>query len=161
MKESNSPSQNNLPSTQLIEKINDLDTHLWRVVHVYHWKNAMPLLKLAAALKNKISEFNNPDLTPEMLKKLEPEFKTLLHSKDSIMQEHRQYWKIVAFNLALAFTGIGLFFVAIKVLHSAITQNRFALFFEDTQRIQKINAIDEEFSRSCDVLKNELAIQNP
>lgn len=68
------------------------------------------------------------------------EFHTLLHSKDSEMATHREYWKIIVANIAVALTIIGVVPVLVKL---AVTGKG---FFQATRRERLLNEVDMTLS---------------
>lgn len=71
-------------------------------------------------------------------------FSALLHSYDQQMSSSMSWGAIVA-NIAIALTGIGLLFIAVKLLHSNITEGQPLFFFQkrETAIEEKIADIEQ------------------
>ncbi len=91
-------------------------------------------LHLKQQLKN---FFESPQVEHiQQLEQFKVSFLRELHCKDEEMGAHRQAWKILVVNVALALTGIGLLVVGIKY---ALTGQ---CFFANTHRQDLVKAVD-------------------
>ncbi|MCC5792361.1 MAG: hypothetical protein JJT82_07125 [Legionellaceae bacterium] len=70
------------------------------------------------------------------------EFIKTLHSKDELMASHRQYWKVMVANIALALTVIGTLAVGLSLLV------RGHGFFNQTKSQQMVADLHEEINKS-------------
>lgn len=96
-------------------------------------------LLLGLELKKELKEFfeRPPEEQKENLSIFKESFMHQLHSKDGEMGIHREPWKIIVANVAIAFTGIGLIVLGIQY---ALNKR---CFFARTQREQLIEHIGE------------------
>lgn len=81
---------------------------------------------LSEELTTLINSFN--DKGPGSFDEFSSQFTKLLHSKDKQMSEYRVSWETICKNIAIAWSVIGLFAIAGKLIHSRVTEGR-ALFF--------------------------------
>jgi hypothetical protein len=94
---------------------------------------------------------NKPNST--QIQQFQSEFKTLLHSKDKEMKEHRAIWKPIIANIAwcVATLGIGLFIIAGRAGWNTIDACRNnkslaasdLIFFAQTNREKRIDSIEQ------------------
>jgi len=73
----------------------------------------------------------------ENVTRFKESFVRKLHSKDKEMSAHREQWKVILANIAIAFTGVGLFALGINY---ALTGQ---CFFATTKREQLVENIEE------------------
>jgi hypothetical protein len=76
-------------------------------------------------------------------KAFKQQFLAKLHSKDHLISVHRAYWKILITNIAIAFTGIGLFAIGVNYVLNK------QLFFAQTQREKLVNTILLDTMKIC------------
>lgn len=89
---------------------------------------------------------SNPDNSK--VQNLKSKFVTLLHSKDELMNDHRDpFWQIV-FNIMFALTGVGALAIAGKTVYSGLKHQQLSmnscLFFAKTASQEKIENIEEK-----------------
>jgi hypothetical protein len=119
------------------------------------------VILLAEQLENKASIFKRllqqKPIDPEKFAAFKEEFKTLLHSKDELMMEHREKWKPIVANILICFTGIGLLALSIKAganiisslyLGRPITLND-SLFFATTKSQNALAEVEKSFNKAA------------
>ncbi|MGQ3887786.1 hypothetical protein ACQUW5_01985 [Legionella sp. CNM-1927-20] len=68
-------------------------------------------------------------------------FKTLLHSEDDKLSKHREAWKPILANIALNV------FTLIKLVVSKIATHQATFFFQKTERMQKVDAVEQSLDK--------------
>ncbi|MCL9685525.1 hypothetical protein [Legionella maioricensis] len=110
-------------------------------------------LLLGLELKKELKEFYErpAEEQRENLSVFKDSFLHQLHSKDDEMAIHREKWKIIVANIAIALTGVGLIALGI---HYALNRQ---CFFALTKREQLIEHIEktEWLSPACSVLSRQ------
>ncbi|WP_131783053.1 hypothetical protein [Legionella gresilensis] len=115
-------------------------------------------IDLAYRLKDSLDEFlvKNEDelirggiVRKQRLLSFHENFKTLLHSEDDKLSKHREAWKPIVANIALNI------FSLIKLAISKITTRQATFFFQRTQRMQKVDAVEHSLDS---VVQNNLSI---
>ncbi|WP_133130209.1 ankyrin repeat domain-containing protein [Legionella yabuuchiae] len=88
--------------------------------------------------------------TPEQrnFAEFELRFSALLHSKDKEMSAYRISWGTIVANIAIALTGVGLLFIAGKLIHSKVTENRALFFFQKSKTTSEEKIADVEHAAS-------------
>ncbi|OCH97118.1 hypothetical protein A8135_05675 [Legionella jamestowniensis] len=120
----------NTTSLRKRSAINDLVPHLKT-----QWQNLSIELIKPSPDNNKVQH-------------LKSNFVTLLHSKDELINEHRDpFWQIVL-NLMFALTGVGALAIAGKTVYSSLKDQQLSinscLFFAKTASQEKIETIEEK-----------------
>lgn len=102
---------------------------------------ARPVCILALTLKKSLKVFfeKPPEQQQAEHQLFKEEFLELLHSEDKAFAEHRSYWKVVVANIAIAFTGIGLFALTGYALYTG------HCFFRHTQRENLRETVEKSF----------------
>ncbi|STX51714.1 Ankyrin repeat protein [Legionella busanensis] len=116
-------------------------------------------LDLASRLKNSLDEFmvKNEDelikggiVRKQLLLSFHEQFKTLLHSEDDKLSKHREAWKPIVANTALNI------FSLIKLTVSKIKTHQATFFFQQTKRMQKVDAVEHALDS---VVQNNLSLK--
>ena len=84
------------------------------------------------------SKFNKP--TVHDFFQFKNEIAHEINQSQDAMQEHRQYWKVILANVALALTGIG----AIFLLAKSLSEKKPTFFFKHTQREENLNKVKSQ-----------------
>lgn len=73
---------------------------------------------LALELKQDLKAFYEKPTEEQIATKaaFKQSFLKKLHSKDGEMSIHRERWKVIVANVAIAFTGLGLFAIGVNLL---------------------------------------------
>lgn len=107
------------------------------------------ITELAQALKQHLDYFvvKTLDTTPtvEAYTLFTEEFRIRLHSKDEELSQHRDLWRpflAILANITLGLITLG-FAVGVKLIHSKVTTGQFSFFCEKTERLEKIEVVDE------------------
>ncbi|WP_419418701.1 hypothetical protein ACNVED_09050 [Legionella sp. D16C41] len=108
--------------------------------------SAQTVINLANDLKENLDEFlvkNETTLQEggparkQLLQSFQQDFKTLLHSEDDHLSEHHgEAWKRIVANIALSV------FTLIKLTVSKLTTNQASFFFQQTERLKKVDAVE-------------------
>jgi len=75
-------------------------------------------IDLSGDLTAMANQFFEQEPAQRNFAEFEPRFSALLHSKDQEMSAYRIAWGTIVANIAIAFTGVGLLFIAGKLIHS-------------------------------------------
>jgi hypothetical protein len=92
---------------------------------------------LKKSLKNHYSKPLEEQRTTEQ--QFKTEFTQCLHSQDAAMSDHRDYWKVITANIAIALTGVGLLALGVQYFKTG------HCFFEQTKRQQLLGTIEESW----------------
>lgn len=105
-------------------------------------------IDLASKLTTMANEFFDKEPEQRNFAEFEPRFSTLLHSKDKEMSAYRISWGTIVANIAIALTGVGLLFIAGKLIHSKVTENRALFFFQKSKTTGEEKIADVEHAAS-------------
>jgi len=112
---------------------------------------------LAAQLKLDVNSFivQNPDKLPttDSYQKFAEKFIARLHSQDAIMNKHTS-WKPIIKNILAGVSTLGIA-LGIKLIHSKATTGRFSLFFDKTQKQEKVSAVEEKLKEMLHIPENK------
>ena len=102
-------------------------------------EKALTVFVLALNLKKSLKTFFEKPIEEQVAQQqqFKVEFKRLLHSQDRELIKHRAFWKVIVANIAIAFTGVGLFALGAYYLATG------HCFFHQTQRENLRDAIEE------------------
>jgi hypothetical protein len=103
------------------------------------------VVKLASLLTLRANSYfclEDSEKTLTIFNDFAKKFRTLLHGKDALMSTHREIWKPIIANIAIALSGIGLLLIAAQLIHSKLTTNTASFFFAKTKRQMLIDAVD-------------------
>ncbi len=78
--------------------------------------------------------------TIEDYNKFEIKFKARLHSQDDLMNKHTHNWKFIIVNILAALALIPL---AVKLIHSKLTENRATFFFDKTDKQRERDKVEQ------------------
>ncbi len=117
----------------------------------------VPKGQIAIDLANKLTVMANEffEKKPEErnFSEFKPQFLALLHSKDKEMSAHRNSWKTIIANIAIALTGVGLLLIAGQLIHSKVTENRALFFFQKSKTTSEEKIADVEHALNLDFSK--------
>lgn len=102
------------------------------------------IIDLANDLTIVTNQFFDQEPEQRNFAEFEPRFSKLLHSKDQEMSAYRIAWGTIIANIAIALTGIGLLFIAGKLIHSKVTENRALFFFQKSKTTSEEKIADVE-----------------
>jgi ankyrin repeat protein len=105
-------------------------------------------IDLASKLMAMADQFFKQEPAQRNFAEFEPRFSALLHSKDQEMCAYRIAWGTIVANIAIALTGVGLFFIAGKLIHSKATQGHALFFFQKSKTTSEEKIADLEESAS-------------
>jgi ankyrin repeat protein len=105
-------------------------------------------IELASKLTTMANEFFDQKPEQRNFAEFEPRFSALLHSKDKEMSAYRISWGTIVANIAIALTGVGLLFIAGKLIHSKATENRALFFFQKSKTTSEEKIADVEHAAS-------------
>jgi len=105
-------------------------------------------IDLASKLTIMANEFFDKEPAQRNFTEFEPQFSALLHSKDKEMNAYRISWGTIVANIAIALTGVGLLFIAGKLIHSKVTENRALFFFQKSKTTSEEKIADVEHAAS-------------
>ena len=105
-------------------------------------------IDLASKLTTMANEFFDKKPEQRNFVEFEPRFSALLHSKDKEMSAYRISWGTIVANIAIALTGVGLLFIAGKLIHSKVTENRALFFFQRSKTTSEEKIADVEHAAS-------------
>jgi ankyrin repeat protein len=105
-------------------------------------------IDLASQLATMANEFFDQAAEQRNFAEFEPRFSALLHSKDKEMSAYRISWGTIATNIAIALTGVGILFIAGKLIHSKVTENRALFFFQKSKTTSEEKIADVEYAAS-------------
>ena len=111
-----------------------------------HSTKGKVVIELAESLTGKLNAYKNDKSPNKSFTSFETDFKKELKSKDKEMGRYRKNWPTIVTNILIALTGVGLFAIAGKLIHSKVTQKR-PLFFKQkssTTSEKAINAVAKE-----------------
>lgn len=99
---------------------------------------------LAISLYEDLKQYhqNTSRPSPQKQREFKEYFLEKLHSKDELMSTHRQFWKVILVNIALALSGIGL----LTQLASLLDKGHG--FFHKTRSQDHVNRVDEAFTNT-------------
>lgn len=103
-------------------------------------------IALAQDLTTMAKPFFEQEATQRNFAAFESGFSRLLHSKDQEMSAYRIAWGIIVANIAIALTGVGLLFIAGKLIHSKVTEGRALFFFQKSKTTGEEKIADIEQS---------------
>ena len=103
-------------------------------------------IRLAQELKDLMLDFFDQERARRDYLGFKRDFVAKLHSKDSDMNCNRIAWATIVENIAIALTGVGVFFLAAQLIHSRATKGQPLFFFQKPQTTSKkiINEFDNE-----------------
>ena len=103
--------------------------------------------------KNIYSRYNQGQsytIPQSQINEFKNEFIDSIHQYDRILIKYRSFWKALIINISLALTGIGLIFIAIKLIHSKISTNRFQFFYSHSNSEIVVAKLEKMVSILCD-----------
>ena len=103
------------------------------------------IMNLALELEKMALDFQIETATSNDFIKFKKNFSTVLNSKNKEIGQYDVSWSTIMKNIAIALTGIGLFFIAGKLLYSQLTENRALFFFQNNKtdaevKLDEVNA---------------------
>ncbi|WP_176713853.1 hypothetical protein, partial [Legionella jamestowniensis] len=124
----------------LTHAIDEMFTH-GLVVLNSDYEKGKEAMALAFSLKKELKAFFElePHEREAGKKQFKDSFLKTLHSKDEIMSSHRTRWKMIIANIAIAFTGIGLFALGIHYFRSGHA------FFAKTKRQEYMDNVENAY----------------
>lgn len=126
----------------LIQQLNQMFTHGLFLLTRDAEKGKIAM-RLALDLKHNLRNFIESPKEDQVANfaEFQQKFKHKLHSKDDIMSEHREYWKVITANILIALSGIGLFAIGANYVVNG------HCFFAQTTREKLIDKIEYEAAR--------------
>jgi ankyrin repeat protein len=103
-------------------------------------------IELASDLTDMANQFFEQEPAQRNFAEFKPRFSTLLHSKDHEMSTYRIAWGTIVANIAIALTGVGLLFIAGKLIYSKVTEGRALFFFKKSRTTSEEKIADIEQS---------------
>ncbi|MDR3504235.1 MAG: hypothetical protein P4L79_16840 [Legionella sp.] len=108
-------------------------------------EKANAAMQLAIELTNDLKDYYTASPEEQNKGAFVAEFHNKLHSQDQLMSPHRQYWKVVLANIAVALTCVGLLAVGVSLLV------RGHGFFNVTHSQNNVNDVEQQFDKSLRV----------
>ena len=68
-------------------------------------------------------------------------FTARLHSEDDVMCRHHDFWKWLIGNFIIGLLSLGVA-LGVKLIASKVNTGRFSMFYDKTQQLQKIEALE-------------------
>lgn len=101
-------------------------------------------IDLAAELTAITNQFFAQAQEQQNFKEFQSRFLAILNSKKQEIITYRVAWKTIISNISIALTGLGLLFIAGKLIHSKRTEGRALFFFQKpkTTSEEKVNNIE-------------------
>ncbi|STX81613.1 Ankyrin repeat protein [Legionella busanensis] len=124
----------------LTQALDQMVAHGLFVLH-FDYEKGKRAMELGLSLKTDLKAFFELNHNEREANKaaFKQSFLTKLHAQDNLMSTHRTPWKMIVANVAVAFTGLGLFAIG---AHYLLTGHA---FFAKTKRQQCIDSIEANF----------------
>lgn len=112
------------------------------------------VMNLALKLETLAQDFQIETATLSDFLKFKENFSNVLNSKNKEMSQYDVSWSTIVKNIAIALTGIGLLFIAGKLLYSQIPENRALFFFQNnkTGGEMKLDAVNASLTKMESVM---------
>jgi ankyrin repeat protein len=134
-------------SSELLSSINHMREY-GQVLNGQGSSKGQIAIDLADELKLKAEAFFNKQGNQPDFPTFKQEFLSLLNSKNKEMSEYRVSWDTIIKNIAIALTGVGVLFIAAKLLYSQATQGRALFFFQKDKTTceEKTSSIEQSMN---------------